>query len=99
MPALTLAVLPSWLFGIDEERVKPTARADVILCQRECMQVLAAHFANTTRPAPGASVLPVPGSIPASILPAPVPVRCQRSTWPNLLRQLQAQVMPSGVSG
>ncbi|HLY31838.1 MAG TPA: phage antirepressor N-terminal domain-containing protein [Ktedonobacterales bacterium] len=34
--ALTLDVLPGWLFGIDENRVKPEVRQDVIVFQREC---------------------------------------------------------------
>lgn len=44
MPALTLDVLPGYLFTIDENRVKEEARADVILFQHECVKVLAEHF-------------------------------------------------------
>lgn len=51
MPALTLDVLPGWLFGIDENRVKPEAREDVIRFQSECVRVLAEHFARKHRPA------------------------------------------------
>lgn len=51
MPALTLDVLPGYLFTIDENRVNPTARPDVILFQRECVRALAEHFARKGRPA------------------------------------------------
>lgn len=44
MPALTLNVLPGYLFGIDENRVKAEAREDIILFQRECVEALADHF-------------------------------------------------------
>lgn len=60
MPALTLDVLPGWLFGIDENRVKPEVRADVILFQRECVRVLAEHFARKAQPALPASAALVP---------------------------------------
>ncbi len=46
MPALTLDVLPGYLFTIDENRVKAEARADVVLFQRECVQALADYFAR-----------------------------------------------------
>lgn len=46
MPALTLKVLPGWLFTIDENRVKPEAREDLVLFQAECVDVLAEHFAH-----------------------------------------------------
>lgn len=49
MPALSLDVLPGWLFGIDEARVKPEIKHDVIVFQRECVKVLAAHFADNRR--------------------------------------------------
>ncbi|HEY1390667.1 MAG TPA: phage antirepressor N-terminal domain-containing protein [Ktedonobacterales bacterium] len=51
MPALTLDVLPGYLFTIDENRVKPEARADVVLFQRECVKVLADHFTRKHPPA------------------------------------------------
>lgn len=44
MPALTLQVLPGYLFTIDETRVKEEARADVVLFQEECVEALAEHF-------------------------------------------------------
>lgn len=44
MSALTLDVLPGWLFAIDERRVKPEAQPDIVLFQRECVQALAAYF-------------------------------------------------------
>lgn len=58
MPALTLDVLPGWLFGIDETRVKPETRQDVIVFQRECVKVLAQHFASKQR-----SSLPQPDAL------------------------------------
>src|SRR5690348_5774438 len=84
MPALTLDVLPGWLFGIDENRVKPEARADVILFQRECVRVLAEHFA---RKAWAALPAPEPAStmlVPSEPLPAqptvPAP-EAPREAW------------------
>lgn len=44
MPALTLKVLPGYLFTIDEHRVKAEAREDVILFQTECVEALADYF-------------------------------------------------------
>jgi hypothetical protein len=58
MQALTLDVLPGWLFSVDERRVKPEAQPDVILFQRECVKVLAEHFAHKR-----ALALPAPQSI------------------------------------
>jgi hypothetical protein len=51
MMALTLDVLPGWLFSVDERRVKEEARADVVLFQRECTKVLADHFVRKHPPA------------------------------------------------
>jgi hypothetical protein len=51
MQALTLDVLPGYLFGIDENRVKAEAREDIILFQRECAKVLADHFTRKHPPA------------------------------------------------
>jgi hypothetical protein len=58
MQALTLDVLPGWLFSVDERRVKPEARPDVILFQRECVKTLADHFARKRHLA-----LPAPQSV------------------------------------
>ncbi len=44
MPALTLKVLPGYLFTIDEHRVKAEAREDVIRFQTECVEALADYF-------------------------------------------------------
>ncbi|MGH2518021.1 MAG: phage antirepressor N-terminal domain-containing protein [Ktedonobacterales bacterium] len=66
MPALTLDVLPGWLFGIDETRVKPETREDVIVFQRECVRVLAEHFASKARAA-----LPAPTDVVPTHLPMP----------------------------
>lgn len=49
MQALTLHAMPGWLFSVDERRVRPEVRDDVILFQRECTDVLAEHFANKPR--------------------------------------------------
>jgi hypothetical protein len=51
MAALTLDVLPGWLFSVDERRVKEEARADVVLFQRECVKALADHFTRKHPPA------------------------------------------------
>ena len=95
MPALTLDVLPGWLFGIDENRVKPEARADVILFQRECVRVLAEHFARKARaalPAPEpASTMLVPSEpLPAQpTVPAPeAPREAWRTYYQGMLARL-----------
>lgn len=44
MPALILDVLPSWFLSIDERRVTPERRADVIQIQREAVKALAQRF-------------------------------------------------------
>jgi hypothetical protein len=46
MAALTLRGLPGWLFSVDERRVKAEARDDLVIFQRECVDVLAEHFAR-----------------------------------------------------
>lgn len=51
MPALTLQVLPGFLFLVDENRAKEEARPDIILFQRECTKVLADHFIRKHPPA------------------------------------------------
>jgi hypothetical protein len=51
MPAVTLKALPGWLFTIDENRVKPEARDDLIRFQEECAEVLADHFTRKHPPA------------------------------------------------
>jgi hypothetical protein len=79
MPALTLDVLPGWLFGIDENRLKPEVREDVIVFQRECVRVLAEHFANKARAA-----LPPPDTlVPAEPITQPErpALDAGRSAW------------------
>lgn len=44
MLMLPLEYLNGWLFGIDSNRVKPEAKEAVQMYQRECFNVLAAHF-------------------------------------------------------
>lgn len=51
MPAITLKALLGYLFTIDENRVKEEVRADVILFQEECAEVLADHFTRKHPPA------------------------------------------------
>lgn len=41
---LPLELVPGWLFGIDDRRVKPEARDKVLAYKRECHAVLFAHF-------------------------------------------------------
>lgn len=50
MPALTLQVLPGFLFLVDENRAKEEARPDIIMFQRECAKVLADHFTRKHPP-------------------------------------------------
>lgn len=88
MPALTLDVLPGWLFGIDENRVKPETRPDVIVFQRECVKVLAQHFASkqhSSLPQPGA---PVPSE--SMIEPAPPGRDASRAEWAEWRRGMRA---------
>jgi hypothetical protein len=51
MPALTLQVLPGWLFSIDERRVREEARDDLVRFQLECVDVLAEYFVRKHQPA------------------------------------------------
>jgi antirepressor protein len=44
MPALLLDLLPGWFLSIDERRVTPGRRADVIQIQREAVKILAQRF-------------------------------------------------------
>jgi len=88
MPALTLDVLPGWLFGIDENRVKPEARADVILFQRECVRVLAEHFvrkAQAALSAPTPALSPAPTTLvpsePTPTQPAAPASDAPRDAW------------------
>ena len=84
MPALTLRRLPGWFYTIDESRVKEDARADVILFQRECTDVLAEHFARKAQaalpaPAPASTTLVPSEPLPAQpTVPAP---EAPREAW------------------
>lgn len=93
MPALTLDVLPGWLFGIDENRVKPEARADIILFQRECAKVLAEYFARKRQPAlPEPRDLVPAESVPVPEAPGPGASRAEWRTWRQAMRAwLEAQ--------
>lgn len=87
MPALTLDALPGWLFGIDEKRVKPETRADIILFQRECVRVLAAHFASKARTA-----LPAPTAVVPTETPRPTepPLDAANALWATYHEQMAA---------
>lgn len=47
---LPLKMLNGWLFGVNANRVKPEIQNALIQYQRECFDVLAAHFAPVQRP-------------------------------------------------
>ena len=47
---LPLEYLNGWLFGVDATRVKPQIRERLLQYQRECFQVLAAHFMQPKQP-------------------------------------------------
>ena len=61
---IPLSLLNGWLFGISAARVRDPARRDrLVQYQRECFEVLAAHF-NRAKPAPQpAHPLPTPLSL------------------------------------
>lgn len=69
---LPLPLLPGFLFGIDDRRVKdPAAREKVLAYKRECYEVLFRHFfAPATAPAPLPD--PAPGEGPTVALNAKV---------------------------
>jgi hypothetical protein len=92
MDALTLDVLPGYLYTIDETRVKEEARPDVVVFQRECTQVLAEHFARKHLPALPASADPAAAAIVAQI--------AELSGVLNLMREHLAalQGLPEQVS-
>lgn len=50
MVALPLDMLNGWLFGISPNRVRPELRGRLVDYQRECFQVLAAHFQQRATP-------------------------------------------------
>jgi P22_AR N-terminal domain len=89
MPALTLRALPGWLYTIDENRVKPEARDDIILFQCECTDALAEHFASKARAtltAPNA-VAVVPTQMPMPTAPAD---GAPREAWRTYHRDMLA---------
>lgn len=47
---LPLEYLNGWLFGVDARRAKPQIRERLLQYQRECFQVLAAHFMQPKQP-------------------------------------------------
>jgi len=64
--ALTLRALPGWLYTIDDSRVAAHAQDDIVLFQRECVDVLARHFATERQ-----TLLPAPTTLlPSESLPA-----------------------------
>ena len=50
MLCLPLEYLNGWLFGVDVRRAKPQIRERLLQYQRECFQVLAAHFMQPKQP-------------------------------------------------
>lgn len=50
MLCLPLEYLNGWLFGVDARRAKPQIRERLLQYQRECFQVLAAHFMQPKQP-------------------------------------------------
>lgn len=85
MPALTLDVLPGYLFTIDEGRVRAEAREDVILFQRYCVRVLADHFA-----AKHGTALPVPADPTAAAIAEQI---ADLTAVTNLLREHLAALL------
>src|SRR5690242_16069503 len=92
MPALSLRKLPGWFSTIDESRVKEAARADVILFQRECTDVLAEHFARKAQ-----VILPASAPAPAALVPAEPPTQpmtpapdAPRDAWRTYHRDMLA---------
>lgn len=87
MPALTLKVLPGWLFVIDERRVRTEARDDLVHFQLECVDVLADHFARKHLPA-----LPAPVSADPAVT-AIVEQIADLTAVTNLLREHLAALL------
>ncbi|MEH3117077.1 MAG: phage P22, antirepressor protein [Methylorubrum populi] len=74
---LRLQLLPGWLFGIDESRVKPEARDRVLAYKRECFEVLFRHFYGAPT-AEGPTMMG--GPLPNAAREEPVRVRRQLVT-------------------
>jgi hypothetical protein len=55
---LRLDLLNGWLFGIDENRVKPEVKDRVVLYKRECYRVLFEHFFAKAAATLEATVIP-----------------------------------------
>ncbi|CAK0748311.1 hypothetical protein WCLP8_1880017 [uncultured Gammaproteobacteria bacterium] len=66
---LRLGLVNGWLFGINENRVRPEARAAVLVYKRECHRALAEHFGLAEAAAEPPPVLDQEAAEPA--LPAP----------------------------
>ena len=88
MSALTLDVMPGWLFTVDERRVKAEAQADVVRFQQEAVQVLAAHFTQPHSPTPA---LPAPVALTETMPVAPTIAAnagpSERRVWRQLMRE------------
>jgi hypothetical protein len=68
MSALTLQVLPGYLFTIDENRVNEEARADVIPFQEECVEALAEHFTRKHQAQASQALTPAEATASAAII-------------------------------
>lgn len=80
MQALTLDVLPGYLYGIDESRVRDEVRGDIVMFQRECTRVLAEHFARKH----GQPSLPAPADPAAAAIVSQI---ADLAATMNLLRE------------
>jgi antirepressor protein len=80
MLALTLRALPGWLYTIDDSRVAAHAQDDIVLFQRECVDVLARHFATARQTSLPAPTTLVPSEPPPAQPMAPAP-DAPRDAW------------------
>ena len=102
MPALTLKVLPGYLFTIDEHRVKEEAREDVVRFQMECVEALAEYF-RRKRGSGGAvpAVVDLPsGRIVESALASPIPGQLLDAQRATQIGEIAEQIVQlTGVIG
>lgn len=77
---LPLDKLNGWLFGVSAARVRPELRERLIQYQRECFDVLAAHFGTK------------PAALPAPALPPEPPLRLQVVSMFTIATEISAQL-------